>query len=560
MEDIVLKWALKNAIDHNGKAVEGAVISKVIGEHPEARKDMKKLALTIKEKVRQVNAMDIAEQITALEKIEPKLLEKKKVEQSLPLLPKAKKGKVVMMFPPEPSKYPTIGHAKACILNNHYARENQGKFFIRFEDTNANKVKEVYYAMFLEDFEWLGIQWDDVDYISAHIEELYDKAEELIDAGNAYMCNCPADKVKEMRNKKEPCLCRDNPPEENLGLWNQMLENEFKQGEYALRAKIKMNHKNAVMRDPAIMRTVIGTHPRVGDEFTVWPTYDFATAMMDGIEGITHRVRGKEFELRAELQNWLQKKLKVKPPVIVEFARFNLEGVPASGRVIREGIASGQFIGWDDPRLPTLIALRKRGFQPQAIWNFVMHSGLSKTESVIQWDVLEAENRKVIEPVANRYFMVNDEVEMTVRGIPDKYSAQIRLHPDNEKAGFKSYEFEKEEHFLVNKSDIIGRKPEETIRLMELGDVKLHIVSGQEVIAQFVSRERGKDSKIVHWVKPDGAIDVEVMMPDAEIKYGIAEEAARKLKVGDIIQFVRFGFCRLDEKQDEILRFRFTHM
>jgi glutamyl-tRNA synthetase len=559
MEDIILKWALKNAIDHDGKAVEGAVIPKVIGENQDARKDMKKLAMLVAKKVKEVNAMDLAEQISALEKIEPKLLEKKKIEQCLPPLPDAKKGKVVMMFPPEPSKYPTIGHAKACILNYHYARENQGKFFIRFEDTNANKVKEEYYAMFLEDFEWLGVNWDGVDYISDHIEEMYDKAEQLIEDGNAYMCNCPTEKVKEMRNKEEPCLCRDNPPEENLELWNDMLENEFKEGEYSLRAKIDMEHKNAVMRDPTIMRTVIGTHPRVEDEFTIWPTYDFATSIMDGIEGITHRVRGKEFELRAELQNWIQKKLKLSSPVIIEFARTNFEGVPASGRIIREGIESGQFIGWDDPRLPTLIALKKRGFQPQAIWSFVMHAGLSKTESVISWDVLEAENRKVIEPIANRYFMVTDEVDMTVRGVPDKYSAKIKLHPDNEKAGFKNYEFEKEEHFFVNKSDIIGRKPEETLRLMEFGDVKLHIVSEKETVAQFVSHERGKDSKIIHWVKPDGAIDVEIMMPDAEIKYGIAEEAARKLKVGDIIQFVRFGFCRLDEKQDEILRFRFTH-
>lgn len=560
MEDLILKWALKNAVDHDGKAVPGAVISKVIGEKHGLKDDMKTLAKTVAKIVKEVNALDFGEQIAKLEKIGPKMLEKKEYKQGLPPLPNAVSGKVVMMFPPEPSKYPTIGHAKACILNYNYAKENKGKFFIRFEDTNANKVKDEYYAKFLEDFKWLGIKWNKVDYISEHIEEIYEKAEQLIDDGNAYMCSCPSEKVRELRAKKEACMCRDNPPEENAELWKQMLDNQFKEGEYSLRAKIDMEHKNAAMRDPAIMRTVIGTHPRVGDNFTVWPTYDFATALMDGIEKITHRVRGKEFEMRAEIQQWIQKKLGVKSPVIIEFARTNFEGVPASGRIIREGIESGKYIGWDDPRLPTLMALKRRGFQPQAIWNFVMHSGLSKTESTIQWDVLEAENRKLIDSVADRYFMVQEKTKMIVKGIPQDYKTKMKLHPDREKAGYKTYEFSEEAHVFINQSDLLDKKPEQMVRLMDFADVKLLVLSKEKVVAQFISKERNKDSKIIQWVKPEKAIDIEILMADGEIRYGLAEEAAKKIKQGSVVQFIRFGFCRLDEKQDELLKFRFTHM
>jgi glutamyl-tRNA synthetase len=560
MKDLILKWALKNAVDHNGQAVVGAVISKVIGENPEARKDMKKLVEEIKITVEEINKLDQAEQLAKLEKFAPELLEKKVIQQGLPELPDTKEGKVVMMFPPEPSKYATIGHAKASTINFYYATKYKGKFIIRFEDTNVNKIKKEYYDHMLEDLKWLGIKWDKVDYISKHIPKMYKAAEKLIKTGNAYMCKCPIETVHELRGKGEACLCRENPKKENMGLWKKMLENQFKKGEYSLRAKIDMQHKNAAMRDPAIMRTVIGTHPIVGDNYLVWPTYDLATAIMDGIEKITHRLRSKEFEMRAEIQQWIQNKLGIRSPYITEFARFNLEGVPASGRVIREKLASGELKGWDDPRIPTLISLRKRGFKPEAIRNFAINTGLSKHESILTWDVLEAENRKVIEPIAKRYFMVQDYVKMIVRHVPKKYKTEIKLHPDKLKMGTKKYSFPGDEvHVLVNKRDMLEKKQNDELRLMDLMNIKLDVIGSEEVIAEFTGKEMRHGPKIIHWVDPREAIDIEILMANGEIFYGLAEKAADKINVDDVIQFVRFGFCRLDEKGEEVLKFRFTH-
>jgi len=560
MKDLILKWALKNAVDHNGQAVVGAVISKVIGENPEARKDMKKLVEEIRITVEEINKLDPAEQLAKLEKFAPELLEKKVIQQGLPELPDTKEGKVVMMFPPEPSKYATIGHAKASTINFYYATKYKGKFIIRFEDTNVNKIKKEYYDHMLEDLKWLGIKWDKVDYISKHVPKMYKAAEKLIKTGNAYMCNCPTEKVHELRGKGEACLCRENPKTENISLWKKMLENQFKKGEYSLRAKIDMQHKNAAMRDPAIMRTVIGTHPIVGDNYLVWPTYDLATAIMDGIEHITHRLRSKEFEMRAEIQQWIQNKLGIQSPYITEFARFNLEGVPASGRIIREKLESGELKGWDDPRIPTLISLRKRGFKPEAIRNFAINTGLSKHESILTWDVLEAENRKIIEPIAKRYFMVQDYVKMIVRHVPKKYKTEIKLHPNKLEMGTKRYGFPGDEvHVLVNKRDMLEKKQNDELRLMDLMNIKLDVIGSEEVIAEFTGKEMKHGPKIIHWVDPREAIDIEILMANGEIFYGLAEKAANKIKVDDVIQFIRFGFCRLDEKGEEVLKFRFTH-
>jgi glutamyl-tRNA synthetase len=559
MRELIMKWALKNAVEHDGKAVAGAVISKVIGEEKSLKDDMKKLAKEVAKIVAEVNKKDLGEQITALGEMAPHLLERKEERKELPELPNAVKGKVVMMFPPEPSKFPQIGHGRACWLNHSYARRYEGKFLIRFEDTNATKVKKEFYEEMLNGFKWLGLDWDGVDYISDHVDEMYKSAEELINKGDAYMCNCPSEKVRKSRAAEEECLCRGNTPKESLDYWKRMMKGEFKEGDFSLRAKIDMHHKNAAMRDPAIMRVLIGTHPRVGDKYSVWPTYDFATAIMDKIEGITHRLRGKEFEMRAEIQQWVQKKLGILSPVIVEFARSNLEGVPASGRIIREGIESGKFIGWDDPRLPTLIALKKRGFQPEAIKKFIFNLGLTKTESTIQWNLLEAENRKIIEHSANRYFMVHEPIKVIVKRAPNDLTIKVKLHPDRPDAGFKEYVFDGDEvHVFIEKKDLLDKKPDDKIRLMDLCNIRLEVIGPEEVIAQFDSKEMVPGLKIVHWVKTDENVDIEILMADGENCYGTAEAAVSKLKVGDIIQFIRFGFCRLDEKGEE-LKFRFTH-
>lgn len=560
MKDSVFKWALKNAIEHGGKAQPGAIIPKVIGEIPELKTKAKEIAKEAAKAVSEINKMTIEQQIERLKEIAPELLEKKKAEKyELPELPDAVPGKVVMMFPPEPSKYPTIGHARACWLNYSYAKRYNGKFLIRMEDTNAHKVKTEFYDLMLEDLKWLGVKWDKVDYISEHIDEMYKDAETLIKKGTAYMCNCPVEVSRKMRAEEKECNCRNRKEEENMELWKKMLNKELKEGEYSLRAKTDMQHKNAAMRDPTLMRVLVGTHPRVGDKYYVWPTYDFATAIMNRIEGITHRMRGKEFELRAEIQDWVCEQLGINTPIVMEFARSNLEGIPSSGRIMREKIESGEVTGWDDPRLQTLVAIRKRGFQPTAVQNFVVSLGLTKTEAVIQWDVLEAENRKVIEPLADRYFFVRDKIKLKVRGIPKNFVSERLKHPDYPEHGKVDYKIENDEvELYVDEHDFIDAKQDSIYRLMDLMNVKIDVREEKQIIAEFESKDYKPGVKIVHWVSEKENVPVEIMMLNAEYQKGFGEMELQKLEEGAIVQFIRFGYCML-EKKGKTLKFRFTH-
>ncbi len=560
MKELVLKWALKNAVEHGGKAQPNSVVPKVIGEKPELKKDAKEIFKLSNEIVSEINKLSINEQTKKLEKIAPELLEEKNVEkQELPELDNAEIGKVVTIFPPEPSKYATIGHAKACFLNYYYAKKYDGKFYIRFEDTNPNKVEEKYYKQMLEDLKWVGIEWNDIHYISDYVKEIQNSAEELIKKDSAYMCNCSLEKVKKNRWEKISCDCRKRKIEENLELWNKFLDNEFKEGKYALRAKIDMNHKNAAMRDPAIMRKIVGNHPRVGEKYFIWPTYDFATAYMDKIQNITHRIRSKEFEMHAEVQEWIQKQLEIKTPIVLEFARFNLKGIPASGRVIREMIEKEELMGWDDPRIPTLISLRKRGFQPEAIQKFLKKTGISKSESTIPFEVLESENREIIEPIAERYFFVKNKIKLTVRNIPEKFSTERSKHPDYEEKGKIKYEVNNpEETFYVSKGDFLNAKQGDTIRLMDLLNFKVDVITDSEIIGEFEGKEYKQGLKLIHWVFKKENLPVHVLMTDGSVSVGLGEKSLEKLKERDIIQFFRFGYSILDKK-DKILKFRYTH-
>ncbi|MCX6821858.1 MAG: glutamate--tRNA ligase [Candidatus Aenigmarchaeota archaeon] len=392
---IILKYAILNAIQHEGKADIQAVLGKILSEKPEFRNKIKGIIPEIKKTVTDVNSWSKEKQENEMKKLGVTIEKKVEEKKELSDLPDAKIGKVVTAFPPEPSKYPHIGHAKAALVNYLYAKKYKGKFILRFEDTNPLAAKKEYYDVFLEGLKWFGIKWDRLDYTSDHIEEFYEATEKLIKENKSYVCVCEQDKIKKNRRFMVECKCRNNSTEKNIELWKKMLTT-FKEGEASVRIKISMDNKNAAMRDPSIMRIIDHPHVRTGKKYRLWPMYDFATSLMDGWEGVTHRVRSKEFEMRRELQQFIQKAVNLKITYITEMARFNLEGVPSSGRQIREMIQNKQLTGWDDPRLVTLIALRRRGFDPEGIKEFLVSTGVTKTESMLTWDVLESFNRKMI--------------------------------------------------------------------------------------------------------------------------------------------------------------------
>ncbi|MBU4502090.1 MAG: glutamate--tRNA ligase [Nanoarchaeota archaeon] len=544
MEDIIYKFALQNAIKFKGKANPGAVIGKVISEDPKSRG--KELAMKVQEIVKKVNSMKVEEQLEKLKEIAPELLEKKehKEKDTFAFFEIKPEDKIVTGFPPGPEKYPHIGHAKALLGNYELAKRYKGRFVLRFEDTNPNLVKKEFYEIMIENFKWLGVKWDKLDYASDHMEEFYKMCEDMIKKGEFYACTCKQDDMRDKRFKGETCECRKNSAKKSLEMFKEMPKK--KEGTCVIRFKSDMKHKNTTMRDPIMFRIIKEKHARHGDKYKVWPSYDFQNAFMDGLEGITHRLRSKEFELRSELQRHLQKIFGFPQTNTYEFARFELEGVETSGRKIREKIQNKELLGWDDPSLATLVALRKRGFKPEAIKEFVLSTGFNKSESTLTWDDLIIHNRRLLDKEAKRFFMITNNKTIKIKNAP-KMEIKVPIHPDNPKMGYRK--FKTKDEFYIDDELKTGQ----VYRLMHLFNFK---------DKEFLSKEHDAKlkAKIIDWLPVEkDLVKVEILMPDRSVIKGLAEKTVEKLEVGEVCQFERKFFARLDEKEKTKLKFWFTH-
>jgi len=551
IELIIKKYALQNAIKYEGKATSGAVLGKVFAEHPELKSKGKELSVKIAEMVNKINSLPLEEQREQLEVLAPELLEKKEKKErnifEFLNIPEGKK--IITAFPPGPEKFPHIGHAKACLLNFLLAQQYGGKFILRFEDTNPEKVEQQYYDAMLDNFAWLGVKWDSVVYASDFMDMFYKDAENLLRGGLAYVDRASQEQVRESREIGQSTPDRNNTPEQNLALWKTM--QTAPEGSHIVRLKIDLKALNSTLRDPTILRIVEHPHARQKTKYRIWPTYDFQNAIMDSHSNIDIRVRSKEFEMRNELQRWIQEKLELKITKSFEFGRFNMVGVESSGRIIKQKVMSGEYHGWDDPRLTTLVALRRRGFTPEAIKNFVVSTGLSKAESTVTWDDLYVHNRRILDNIAPRYSAIFDGVKIHVSNAPEQ-DVELHLNPNERKGGRKFYV---KDHFFISKKDFENMQDGEVVRLMDC----LNMTKDGKVLFDSLEYEdfKGKGKKIINWLPAEGNAEIEVLMPDASIVKGIAESHVSHLKEGDIIQFERFGFCRLDKKEG--MKFWYAH-
>jgi len=553
LKTIIRKYALQNAVKYNGKANIGAIVGKVLAENPKLKSDIKNISKEIRKTVGEINSLSCDEQKKELEKYTFK--EAVKRERDIFSMFDIKENEhVTTAFPPEPSKYPHIGHAKAIFLNYELAKRYNGKFILRFEDTNPKLVAKEFYKIHLDNYEWLGIKPDEIDYASDHMEEFYNLAKKMVEKGFAYLCTCSQEAIRKNRFEGKECTCRYLLEQEHL----KRFENLFKveEGKMILRLKGHMQHKNTTMRDPTLLRIIKHSHPRLGKKYEVWPTYDFENAVMDGIEYVTHRLRSKEFELRNELQNYIQNILGLDQTKIYEFARFNLGGVESSGRVIRGLINKKKLLGWDDPSLATIVALKRRGFLAEAIKNFVLSTGVTKTEATLTWDDLIAHNKRILDAKANRYFFIYDIKEIQIENAPEQ-AVKLKLHPESEEKGFR--EFKVKDKFYIENDDFMKFKENRLYRLMDCLNFKK---KGSKLIFDSLEYEKYKKKghMIIHWLpKQKDLVKTEILMPDKKLIKGLAEPMVKKLKENNVIQFARFGFCRLDKKEKNKLEFWFTH-
>ena len=563
--NIARKFALQNAVTFEGTAQLKAVIGKVIATFSKQGVNPKDIIPIVKAIIKEVNELPVEDQRQQLEEIAPELLEKKKQERdfSLPDLPHAEQGNVITRFPPEPNGYLHIGHAKAAIVDFEYAQKYDGSFILRFDDTNPVKDKIEFYEAQKKDLEWLGISWNKEYHTSDHLLKHYQLAEQLIAQKDAYVCTCSAERTKEGRKNKVACSCCDKPENQQQELWQQMQDHSLNA---VLRLHADMKSDNTAMRDPTLFRIIDAPHPLQEDRFHVWPTYDFAGAVEDSISGVTHPFRTKEYELRDEVYFYLLEKLNLRKPTLMEFARLNIEGMPVSKRLISPLVENGTDSGYDDIRLPTLRGLRRRGIVPEALKQFVFQQGISKVESTVPFSLVESENRKIIDPIAKRYFFVPNPVQLLVNDAPKK-TATISFHPRNNELGFRKIQAEKS--FFISASDVNELAISNVFRLKDMFNVKVDAIEDDSVIGSYAGDELISDSLKIQWVA-ENYVPITVLVPDVLMKNGqfnensltevkgFAEPSILNINSGEIVQFERFGFVRIEKDHDQIHAF-FTH-
>lgn len=386
---------------------------------------------------------------------------------------------VVTRFPPEPNGYLHVGHAKSILLNYGLAKEYGGKFNLRFDDTNPTKEKVEFVDSIIKDVEWLGCHYDgDVKFASNYYPQMYEAAIKLIKKGKAYVCDLSAEEIRAYRGtltepgKDSPY--RNRSIEENLRLFEGMKNGEFEDGSKVLRAKIDMASPNINMRDPVIYRISRQTHHNTGDEWIIYPMYDFAHPIEDAIEGVTHSICTLEFEDHRPLYDWVVRELEYpQPPKQIEFAKMYLTNVITGKRYIKRLVDEGIVDGWDDPRLVTIAALRRRGFTPESIQTFMNLVGVTKANSSVDYQYLEHCLREDLKPKAPRIMVVLDPIKLVIDNYPEGEYELVEgsINMDNPEAGKKQLPFERE--LWIEREDFMEEPPKKYFRLFVGNEVRL---------------------------------------------------------------------------------------
>lgn len=507
--------------------------------------------------------------------------------------------KVVTRFPPEPNGYLHIGHAKSICLNFGLAREYGGVCHLRFDDTNPTKEDVEYVESIMEDVHWLGFDWqDNLFYASDYFDQLYDYAEMLIKDGKAYVCDLSQEEIRATRGtltipgKESPY--RNRSVEENLDLFRRMKAGEFEEGSRCLRAKIDMASPNLNMRDPVIYRIRKAEHHRTGNKWVIYPMYDYTHCISDAIERITHSLCTLEFEDHRPLYDWFLDQLPVPcHPQQIEFARLNLSYTVMSKRKLLELVQSGTVKGWDDPRMPTLAGMRRRGFTPEAIRDFVDRIGVAKADSLVDFELLQFCVREDLNKRANRVMAVLHPLKVTIENYPEDHIEEFEAinNPEDESAGTRMVPFCK--YLYIEQEDFNENPPKGWHRLSPGAEVRLkhaYYITCKEVIKDpdgnvtelictYDPSSRGgwtpdarKVKGTIHWVSAKHNIDAEVRLyenlftipniNDIEegkdyrdylnpnslkvIKNCKLEPSLKDVKIGEKFQFLRQGYFSVD--------------
>lgn len=560
LRQILLISALSNAIKHQNIPKAGAVLGLVLSAHPELKPHATLMKGMLADVIYEVESLSDEERKNRLHELAPDQLVqaterkgKEKRDFSLPDLPGAANG-VVMRFAPNPSGPLHLGHARAAFLNDAYVKKYGGKYVLRMEDTDPKRVDPEAYEMIAEDISWMGIGITEVVYQSDRFSLYYEAGKALIEQGHAYVCECESEVFRVLKVEKQACPCRDREIEENLAMWERMLDGGYPEGLVSVRLKTDMQHPDPAIRDFPLFRVLTSTqHKRI--DACVYPLMNLSVAVDDHALSMTHIIRGKDHIANTRRQEYIFDYMGWDKPYYYHYGRMGIEGLVLSTSAMREGIRSGMYSGWDDPQLGTMRAMRRRGILPEAIGKAMIEIGIGETDISFSWDNLYAQNKSIIDPLSDRFFFVADPVEMRVTGAtPQKAEAQ--KFPGDPKRGVRVVPFD--DTVLVQRSDLDG-KPS-MLRLKDLFNVTPLYGSSPctgSYAGDALADARAAKAPIVQWLPPSYNMPCQMHHPDGTV-FGYCEVEVASY-VGKTVQFERTGFVRVDRVDDEGVVVYYSH-
>jgi glutamyl-tRNA synthetase len=545
----ILAYGLKNAIEY-GFCDSGKILPKLF-QHGLKKEEIKEVMPDIQSIVTRINSMD-AKQMNELYKDFSKFVkEKEEKERDLPELAEVS-DKMVFRMAPFPSGGLHIGNAKTYMLNALYAEKYKAKLLLIMDDTIGSEEKQLVeesYGLIEDAWRWLKVEYNKpIIYKSDRIKTYYKYAEKLIDIGKAYVCYCPQETLRENRAKGMECSCRQFPSNIQMKRWEEMFK--AKVGEATLRIKTDMQHPNPAFRDRVLFRLSDRKHPRVGNDYRVWPTLEMTWAIDDHLLGITHILRGNDLMIETDMERYIWDIFGWKHPVCLHAGLVRIEGIGAkvSKSKAQKEVKSGEFIGWDDPRTWSMQSLQRRGILPEAVREFIKEIGFNKQDITIPIDSLYSVNRKMIDLIANRYYFVKNPVKIEIENKPDVEVVDVPYHPEKKELRH----IKVDEVYIANEDLELNNGKE--VRLIHLFNVELGSKS------KFTTMDNKSIPKI-QWVSEH--VPAKILMVDGTTVEGYAEVAVKKLNIGDILQFERFGFVRFDgvNKVDgkDVYNFWFAH-
>ncbi len=554
---LLRKYALQNALEYDGQGQIGSVMGRVMGENADLRSRAKELTGFIAAQVNEANALAAEKGLEhireLLESESPDALEKKVKErrEGLPPLPNAENGKVVLRFAPNPNGPLSLGHARGVVINTELANMHDGEVILRFDDTDAvvKRPDPEAYAMIEDDFTWLaGRAPDRILKASDRMDVYLEYAAKTLSQSHAYVCECSAEAFKEFRTTKTACPCRNRTADDNLRLWEQMNDGTILPGGAVVRIRTDMEHKNPALRDWPALRIQHADHPMVGERYKVWPLLDFQSAIEDHLQGVTHIVRGKDLMDSTRKQTLLYEKFGWTYPETLYWGRVKVHEFGGfSTSQMKSDIAEGKFSGWDDPRLPTIRAMRRRGYNPGAMRKFWVDLGLTQKDISVPLSTLNSLNAKAVDADAPRLSFVREPqtIHLDISGI-EMDCVTLPVHPEHPDKGVREWALT--DDFIKVKIALEDFCEDGERRLKDFADIEINQENSTDAWKGEVIRiERVGNTPIIHWVPENMSKPATLLIEeDGELVLAEGFLENNEYPEGTIVQLERMGFAILE--------------